>query len=71
MIVLAQSGSIYSLCVCVCVCEGGGRERESNLLHKDKGLSTSRLFYKSVPDDKHSNTQYVKQESEREIEREL
>ena len=31
------------------------------LLHKDKDLSTSRLFYKSVPDDKHSNTQYVKQ----------
>ena len=32
------------------------------LLHKDKDLSTSRLFYKSVPDDKHGNTQYGKQE---------
>ena len=51
---------------------GGGREkerfctqstrRETGLLHKDKDLSTSRLFYKSVRDDKHSNTQYVKQE---------
>ena len=26
-----------------------------------KKLSTSRLFYKSVPDDKHNKTQYVKQ----------
>ena len=32
------------------------------LLHKDKDLSTSQHFYKSVPDDKHSNTQYFKQE---------
>ena len=31
------------------------------LLHKDKDLSTSQLFYKSVPDDKHSDTQHVKQ----------
>ena len=39
------------------------KERENNtLLHKNKDLSTSRLFYKSVPDDEHSNTQYVKQE---------
>ena len=39
------------------------REREDNtLLHKDKDLSTSRIFYKSVPDDKHSNRPYVKQE---------
>ena len=37
-------------------------EEDNTLLHKDKDLSTSRLFYKSVPDDKHSNTQYVKQE---------
>ena len=36
---------------------GGG-----TLLHKDKDLSTIRLFYKSVPDDKHSNTQQIKQE---------
>ena len=28
------------------------RQREDNaLLHKDKDLSTSRLFYKSVPDE--------------------
>ena len=41
----------------------GGWERENTLLHKDKNLSTSRFFfYKSVPDDKHGNTQYVKQE---------
>ena len=43
-----------------------GREREigydNTLLHKDKDLSTCQLFYKSVPDDKHSNTQYVKRE---------
>ena len=38
------------------------RERESILIHKDKDLSTRQLFYKSVPDDKPSNTQYVKQE---------
>ena len=38
------------------------RQRDSTLIHKDKDLSTSRLFYESVPDDKHSNTQYVKQE---------
>ena len=38
------------------------RERESILLHKDKDLSTSQLFNKSVPDGKHSNTQYVKQD---------
>ena len=38
------------------------RQRENTLLHKDKDLNTSRLLYKSVPDDKHSNTQYVKQE---------
>ena len=38
------------------------RREKNTLLHKDKDLSTSRLFYKTVPDDKHSNTQYVKQE---------
>ena len=32
------------------------------ILHMDQNLSTSRLFYKSVPDDKNNNTQYVKQE---------
>ena len=31
----------------------------NTLLHKDKDLSTSRLFHKSVADDKHSNTQYL------------
>ena len=40
------------------------RKREDNtLLHKNTDLSTSQLFYRSVPDDKHSNTQYVKQET--------
>ena len=38
------------------------RKQENTLLHKHKDLSTSRLFCKSVPDDKHSNTQYIKQE---------
>ena len=38
------------------------RERENTLLHKDKDLSASQLFYKSVPDDKYSNIQYIKQE---------
>ena len=38
------------------------REEKNILLHKDKDLSTIRLFCKSVPDDKHSNTQYIKQE---------
>ena len=38
------------------------KEKDNTLLHKDKDLSTSQLFYKSVPDDKHSNTQYIKQE---------
>ena len=28
------------------------RQRDNTLLHKDKDLSTSWLFYKSVPDDK-------------------
>ena len=38
-------------------------EREDNtLLPKDKDLSTIQLFCKSVPDDKHSDTQYIKQE---------
>ena len=37
------------------------RERDNTLLHRDKDLSTCRLFFKSVPDDKHSNTQYIKQ----------
>ena len=32
------------------------------ILSKDEDLSTSRLFYKSVPEDKHSNAQYFKQE---------
>ena len=37
--------------------------QDNTLLHKDKDLDTSQVsFYKSVPDDKHSNTQYVKQE---------
>ena len=30
------------------------------MLHKDKDLSTSRPFYKSVRYDSHSNTQYIK-----------
>ena len=33
-------------------------------MHKDKDLNTSQVvvvFYKSVPDDKHSNTQFIKQ----------
>ena len=30
---------------------------ENTLLHNDKDLSTTRLFYKSVPDDKYGNTQ--------------
>ena len=34
-------------------------ERPNSLLHMCKDLSTSRLFYKSVPDDKHSNNQYL------------
>ena len=39
------------------------RERDDNtFLCKDKDLSTSRLFYRSVPDDKCSNTQYIKQD---------
>ena len=39
-----------------------GSVKDNTLLHKDKDLSTNQLFYKSVPDDKHSNTQYIKQE---------
>ena len=51
------------------------RERErgedNTLLHKDNDLSTSRHFYKSVPDDKHSNTLNTSnRERERERERE-
>ena len=46
------------------------RERESTLLQKNKDLSTSRLFHKSVPDDKHGNTQYVRQQRETDRERE-
>ena len=38
------------------------RREDNTLLHRDKDLSTCRLFCKSVPDDKHSNTQYIKQE---------
>ena len=39
------------------------REREREIIpYSGKDLSTSRLFYKSVPDDKHSNTQNAKQE---------
>ena len=37
------------------------RQREDKIIlyyTEDKDLSTSRLFYKSDPDDKHSNTQY-------------
>ena len=59
LFVLTCSRSVC-VCVCVCVCVRE-RERESTLLHKDKELSTSQLFYKFVLDDKHSNTQYVKQ----------
>ena len=33
-------------------------EEDNTLLHKDKDLSTSRLFHKSVPRAKHSNAQY-------------
>ena len=39
----------------------GGRKRDNTLLHRDKDLSMSQLFCKSVSDDKHSNTQYIKQ----------
>ena len=50
------------------------REREiredNTLLHRDKDLSTSRLFCISVPDDKHSNTQYIRERKrERETDR--
>ena len=46
---------LYILCQVVTERE---REREDNiLLHKDKDLNTSRLFHKSAPDDKHTNTQ--------------
>ena len=42
------------------------KRQDNTLLHKDKDLSTSwpffLFFYKSVPDDKNCNTQYVKQE---------
>ena len=38
------------------------RREDNTWLHRDKDLSTSRLFCKSVPDDKHSNTQYIKHE---------
>ena len=37
------------------------RREDNTLLHRDKDLSTCRLFCKSVTDDKHSNTQYIKQ----------
>ena len=41
---------------------GGGEDNSYTLLHKDKYLSTSWVFWvffknRSVPDDKHSNTQ--------------
>ena len=32
----------------------------------DKDLSACRLFCKSVPDDKHINTQYIKRKNARE-----
>ena len=35
---------------------------DTTLLYKDTNLSRGRLFYKSVPDDKHRNTQDNKQE---------
>ena len=35
-------------------------EKEDTLLHKDKDLSTSRLFYKCVTNDKNSNTKKKK-----------
>ena len=41
-----------------------GEREEKIILYKNKDLSTSWLFYKSVPDGKHSNTQYIKQEYE-------
>ena len=52
------------------VSKGGGRKRgerggggkDNTLLLEDKDLSSSGLFYKSVPDNKHSNTQCIKQE---------
>jgi len=47
----------------------GKREREPETDMGDTGQTDKRiinyrnqLFYKSVPDDKHSNTQYIKQE---------
>lgn len=43
--------------------------RENTLLQKDKGLSTSGLFHKSVPGDTYGNTQYVRQERRRQRER--
>ena len=40
---------VVSVCVCVCVCEREReRERESTLLHKDKDLSTIRLFFANL-----------------------
>ena len=38
------------------------RKRDNTLIHKDKDLGPRRLFHKCVPDDKLSNTQYVKHE---------
>ena len=49
-----------SVCVCereracVCVRERERERRDNTLLHRDKDLSTCRLFCKSVPDDNHS-----------------
>ena len=60
-----KNGKKEKNCVCVCVCGGGGlheRDRQTEKiilyqLHKDKDISTVRLYYSSVPDDKDSNTQ--------------
>ena len=59
-VAIDEGCNILSVSVCLSLSQ---REREEKrILHKDKMLSTSRLFYKLVPDEKHSNTQYVKQE---------
>ena len=47
------------------------RERDNTLLHRDKDLSTCRLFFKSVPDDKHGNTDDISRETERQRDRQI
>ena len=44
------------------------RQRDNTLLHKDKDLSTSWLFYKSVPDDKRKSER--KRQTDRDRDRE-